>query len=80
LVDKEIPKRFSAVAPPPELSPITDDRYPPAPPPPASESVSLQQPEPPPPPPAITRYSIGIRDEEGTKLKFPVPPVIVVTL
>jgi hypothetical protein len=44
----------SADAPPPELSPETDDLYPPAPPPPESDPELMA---PPPPPPAITRYS-----------------------
>jgi hypothetical protein len=39
----------SADAPPPEFSPVTLERYPPAPPP--------QAVLPPPPPPAITKYS-----------------------
>jgi hypothetical protein len=42
----------SAALPPPEFSPITDERYPPAPPPPENCIVE--------PPPAITRYSIKL--------------------
>jgi hypothetical protein len=41
----------SALAPPPELSPVTEERYPPAPPPPEELYPAA------PPPPAITIYS-----------------------
>ena len=46
---------LSAEAPPPEVSPETEQRYPPAPPPPA-------QCWPPPPPPAMIKYS---QDKDG---------------